>query len=142
MQAINGYGKGENKTQAEILAADRVAFDKTKPVKYEAFRKAHAEHIRKKNGETGLTQSEWESVSDHEVRRLIAISDPATKEWVGELMKKATPYERNSFNQLVAQTDAELQHAARVWRSVKAHEKEVAIAKAKAEMADAMRPEF
>lgn len=141
IKMINGEAK-KKKTQVEILAAERVAVDKTKPVKYEAFKRAHAEHIRKESGETGLSQDEWESVSCYDVLRMIAISDEKTKVWVGDIMKKATPYERNSFNVLVAQVDENLQKAARAWRAADALQKKIAKEKAKAENENAMRPEF
>lgn len=142
IKMINGEAAGHLKTQAEVLAAERVAVDKTKTIKFEQFKKAHLEHIRQQNGQTGLSQAEWESVTCSDVLRMIAISDEKTKQWVGDVMKKATPYERNSFNILVAQCDEQLQKAASRHRAVLAAKKEAAKLAAKAENEDAMRPEF
>lgn len=89
----------------------------TRPIvhPFEDLARAFRYHLRQKKGLTGLSQTEWENLTDAEAIKSVVENRPLPL--VGELLKKASAFERGEFYSIISGKDKEVHKAAREARA-------------------------
>jgi len=108
MIAITLEEKAVRLTPEEEAQLERVKAAIDHP--FEDLALCHRHHLRQQRGLTALSQTQWETLTRADVVKSVVINQPLPV--VGELLKKASPFERDEFYKVVLASDKKIHKAA------------------------------
>lgn len=121
MIAMDLEGKNVRLTPDEEAQLARVKTAIQHP--FEDLALCHRHHLRQQKGLTALSQTQWETLIRSDVVKSVVTNQPLPI--VGELLQKASPFEREEFYKIVLADDKKIHKAASVARTAAKKTKKV-----------------